>query len=904
MPENETPQTLYILDGSYYIFRAFHAIRELRNSSGFPTNGLFAFTNMLVSVIRDHRPTHLAVAFDPPGGSFRREIYPEYKANREAPPEELKQQLPFFRDIVQALSIPIIEIPRYEADDVIGSLVKHRGRDGLDVVILSGDKDLFQLIDDKTVMVDSMRGKRVDLAEVEERFQVGPELVASVLALAGDSSDNIPGAVGVGEKTAGSLLKEFGSIEGIYKNIDKVRGPKRRENLKAFEEQVPLSLELTTIKTDVPLDLDWSELALDNPDFDHFDELCRRFEFRRLPGQLRELFEELNGAADSAADSEPEYETIFSLEELDRALESIRRAGVMSIDLETTSLEPLDAQIVGIALAWEGGHAVYVPVAHVDLLSPEQLELEPVLERLKPMLEDPSLPKIAQNARYEIRVLGSYGIKLQGLANDPMIAAYLVNPNRRRYGLDALALDWFGHKMATFEEVAGKGKSQKRFDEVSVEVASHYGAEDADYTLRLAEVLSEEMKQVEQTQLFDEVELPLVSIIAGMESTGVLVDTDYLSELRAEFQGRISTLQDKVYEAAGEEFLLSSPAQLGKVLFEKLELPVKKRNKTGPSTDQAVLEELAPLHPMPQLVLEWRQLTKLQSTYVEALPKLVHAKTGRVHSSWQQTGTSTGRLSSAQPNLQNIPVRSDEGLRIRKAFITEPGWSLLSADYSQIELRLLAHMSREPMLIEAFQRGEDIHRRTASQVFEVEPEEVTRDQRDAAKTINFGVMYGMGANRLAKTLAISRAEASQFIDRYFDRLGGVRDFFDDQVARASQLGYASTLLGRRRAIPELGRSNNRDRALGERLAVNAPIQGSAADLIKVAMVRLNDRIIERGLSGRLLMQVHDELVLESPDSELPELRELLKVTMEGVMELAVPLVVDLEVGPNWAELKP
>lgn len=906
MANDANPSVLYILDGSYYIFRAFHAIRDLRNSEGFPTNGLFAFTNMLLGIIRDHAPTHLCVAFDPPGPSFRSEIDAAYKAHREAPPEELVLQMPLFRDIVRSLSIPILEVPGFEADDVIGTLVRHAERDDLEVVILSGDKDLCQLLDERTVMVDSLRGKRMDLPAVEERFQVGPDLVASVLALAGDTSDNIPGAKGVGEKTAGSLLREFGSLEAIFENLDRVSGTKRRENLEAFREQAPISLALTTIRTDVPLELTWADLALSAPDFASFERLCARFEFRRFPDMLRSLFPEAD-AADAAerltTTEESAYEAVVTLDALEAVLAKVREAGAWAIDLETTSLEPMDAEIVGFAIAWSAGEAVYVPVAHTDLDCLEQLSGEDVLERLRPFLEDEAFPTYAQNARYEIRVFARHGVTLRGLAHDPMIAAYLLDPNRRRYGLDALAHDYLDHRMISFEDVAGRGKKQRRFDEVAVAEATRYAAEDADWTLRLVDYLAPRVEAEGMQSLLTDVELPLVGILAEMETIGVRVDVGHLRGLREEFLSRMEALEDEIHAMAGEPFLLSSPKQLAAILFEKLGLPVVKKTKTGASTDQEVLEVLAEQHPLPAKLLAWRQLSKLQSTYVESLPLLVHPRTGRVHTSWQQTVAATGRLSSAQPNLQNIPVRSEEGLRIREAFVPEDGWTLLSADYSQIELRLLAHLSREPVLIDAFQRGEDIHRRTAAEVFEVSQEEVTREQRGAAKTINFGVMYGMGAQRLAGTLGISRAEASAFIERYFERIGGVRDFFEAQVERATRLGYASTLLGRRRPLPELVNGGPRMRAQGERLAINTPIQGSAADLIKLAMVRLQARLQGEGLQSRMIMQVHDELVVEVAPGELDALRSQVVDTMQGVMTLDVPLVVDVATGANWAALK-
>lgn len=900
--------TLYVLDGSYYIFRAFHAVRELTNSKGLPTNGLFAFTNMLLNVIRDQKPDHLAVAFDPPGGSFRERLDPNYKANRDAMPEALVPQMPYFRRIVAALNIPILEVPDYEADDVIGTLVRSAARTDMNVVILSGDKDLCQLVDEQTVLVDSMRDKRVGLAEVRERFQVGPERVAEVLALAGDTSDNIPGCPGVGVRTAGALLAEFGSIETLYANLDKVSGTRRRENLEAFREQAPRSLALTTIHTDVPLPLEPAELALGAPDFLAFEQLCAELEFRRFPDMLRALFSEQ--AEEEARDVvatrtlEGAYRTVRTVEALEEVVRSIRAAGQLSLDLETTSLDPIVAEIVGWALAWSPGEAVYVPVAHRSLLDDgQQVSPEAARALLQPLVEDAELPKVVQNVKYEHRVLRRHGIALRGVVHDPMLAAYLLDPNRRRYGLDALALDHLGHRMIAFEEVAGKGSQQVIFDAVPIEQATAYAGEDADITLQLRDVLHPLVESAGMGALLRDVEIPVASVLADMENAGVRVDREALGRLSREFGSRLAELEADIHTAAGRAFAVNSPKQLAEVLFKDLGLPVVSRTKTGPSTNQAVLEKLAEEHPLPRLVLEQRQLAKLKNTYIDTLPGLVHPVTGRIHASFNQAVAATGRLSSSNPNLQNIPIRTHEGRRIREAFVPADGCVLLAADYSQIELRILAHLSGEPVLQEAFRRGEDVHRRTAAEIFDVAPEAVSTEQRAAAKAINFGLIYGMGAQRLAAELGIPKKEAAAWIERYFARIERVQPYFNDVIAEASERGWAQTLIGRRRPIPELQARSQRERALGERLAMNTPVQGTAADLIKLAMVRIHRRLAESGLPARLLIQVHDELVFEVESAASGDLDALVRAEMEGALALDVPLRVDVGLGDTWAAVK-
>jgi DNA polymerase-1 len=899
---NDKP-TLYVLDGSYYVFRAFYAVQGMTNGRGLPTNGVFAFTNMLFNLIRDKRPNYLVVTFDPPGPTFRNEIFADYKANRSEPPADLVPQFPWFRRVVESLGIPVLEQSGMEADDMIGSIVKRSEREGIHVTILSGDKDLFQLVDDHTIMIDTMRDKVVDIPAVIERFGVPPALVPDVLALSGDTSDNIPGVPGIGEKTGGKLIAEFGSLENLLANIDRVAGEKKRENLREHTETARRALRLTTIKTDIPIEVDLDFWRLTPPDFEQFDAICVELNFTRFRQVVRELFPaESREVAMTRAD-DYDYVTVRTAEHLQRCVGEIRAANRLSFDLETTSVDPLEAEIVGFAMAWKAGHGVYVPVAHGTLDAAPQLDRASVLAVLKPLLEDATLPKYGQHTKYEEILLARNGVRVAGVAFDTMLAAYLIDPNRRRYGLDALAQEYLNHRNIAFSDVAGSGRDQVRFDQVPVADATRYASEDADVTLRLVDTLAPMLDAQNMRRLHDEVELPLSSVLARMEMTGVRVDTALLGTLSREFRSRLDEIEARIYDAAGMHFSIASPKQMAFVLFEKLGLPVIRKTKTGPSTDQAVLEELRSSHPVVDAILEHRQLAKLLSTYIDALPKLVRADSGRVHTDYHQAVAATGRLSSSEPNLQNIPIRTFEGKRIRAAFIPEPGWILFGADYSQIELRLLAHMAEEPVLIDAFVRGEDIHRRTAAEVFGVEQEDVTPAQRGAAKTINFGVIYGMGAMRLADELGISRGDARDFIQRYFDRVSRVKPFFDKLISDARHNGYAETLIGRRRPIPELQSGEARNTALGERLAVNTPIQGTAADVIKLAMINISRSLSDRSMKTRMLLQVHDELVLESPPDELETAMALVREGMEGAMALSVPLRVEMSHGPNWAALK-
>ena len=921
-PDDLGDKTLYLVDGSSYIYRAFYAIRGLSTSDGFPTNAIYGFTQMLKKLLEDEDPEFVAVTFDAHDAdekTFRKELYPEYKANRKKMPDDLREQLPYFRKVVEALNIPIMEQARVEADDLIATASVQAGAIGLPVCIVSGDKDLMQLVDDQTTMLDTMKDKSYGIDEVIERFGVEPTRVRYVLALAGDSSDNVPGVPGIGPKTSEKLLDQFQDLEDILANIDQVSGKKRKENLREFADQARLSLELVTLKEDCPIDFDLERLTLQPPNFEALAALFRELEFNavlqdilawsRDKGWLDEAtMARLREAADDSGlttthSDTKDYRAIFDMDELQDVLDHCRQAGRFAFDLETTSVEARQADIVGMSFAWEPNKAVYVPLAHQDPQAPQQLDLQEALEAVKPLLEDPEIGLIAQHYKYEWTVLQRYGIDFRGVRHDTMLMSYLLDPSRNSHSLDALALDTLNHDTTTYSQVAGKGKGQLRFDEIAVDKATPYAAEDADLTLMICDALQEELADDEDLRrLEQDLEIPLSRILGIMESRGIAVDRDILDDLSEEFDGHLQQLQQEIDDHAGGPVNPNSPKQLREVLFDKLDLPVIKRTKTGPSTAKSVLHQLKDKHPLPGLILDYRSFSKLKSTYVDALPELIDDDTGRIHSDFNQAVTATGRLSSSNPNLQNIPIRTEEGRRIRGAFVADEGHRLIAADYSQIELRLMAHLSGDENLLQAYRDGRDIHAFTAAQIFDIPIEEVSDSQRRAGKTINFGVMYGMGSRRLADDLDISTAKAKRYIEDYFERYSGVQAYFDELVKRARETGYARTLFGRRRPLPDI-EGGGRRAAFAERAAINTPIQGTAADLIKFAMVELQNRIDADALPYHMLLQVHDELIVEVPTDQVDEATELIVDTMEGICQLDVPLVVDTGVGRSWLDAK-
>lgn len=887
-------KTIFLVDGQAYIYRAFYAVRDLQTSQGVPTNAIFGFVNMLQRLLQEHDPEYLAVVFDAKGKNFRHDLYKEYKANRLSMPEPLRPQISRIKDLVRAYRIPVLELEGYEADDIIATLTRRWEKEGAEVVIVSGDKDLMQLVSDRVSMLDTMKGERIGIPEVRAKFGVEPARVIEVQGLMGDSTDNIPGIPGVGEKTAIKLIQEWHDLENLLQHADEIPG-KLGEKIRANVELARVSKTLATLHEDVPVTVDVVALAKEEPDKDQLKALFKEFEFRRLLADIESPWDDPTPS--EAPVQAGEYATVRTPQQLEQVVRAIRKAKTFCLDTETTSLNPLDAELVGISLATEEGKAWYIPVGHHTLDAAPQLALQQVLSVLKSLLEDDSLSLIGQNTKYDAMVLAQYTLWPQHCGGDTMLASYLINPSRR-HNLNDLAWDHLQYRMVTYEEVTDKGR--KSFADVSVEDATRYSGEDADITLRLAHRLFPQVEEHGMQSLFTDIEMPLALVLGKMELAGIHIDKQFLATLSEEFGQKLKQLEKEIYEMAGEEFNIASPKQLQTILFDKLGLPRGKKTSTGSSTDSSVLEMLSEKYPLPAKILDYRGFAKLQSTYVDALPKMIHAKTGRVHTSFNQTVTATGRLSSSNPNLQNIPIRSEEGRRIREAFIAEPGHMLLSADYSQIELRLLAHLSEDPLLMESFQKDQDVHARTASELFQVPVDQVSGDQRRQAKTINFGIIYGMGALRLGRSLDIPTKTAQEYISQYFGRYQRIKGYMDSILVEGRAKGYVSTLFGRRRYVPDLQSKNPQLVAAAERAAINTPIQGTAADLIKMAMVAIDRRLESEKLKTRMLLQVHDELLFEAPEKEVKKIEKLVREIMEGVMTLRVPLRVDVGVGKSWA----
>ena len=887
--------TVYLVDGTAYVYRAFFAIRrQLSTSAGVPTKAVLGFKNMLQKLVHKEKPTHLGVAFDERGPTFRHEMDPNYKANRPPMPDDLEVQIPYIHRLVEALNIPNLRLQGYEADDILGTLAQRFEAQGCDVVLVTSDKDLCQLVTEHTTILDPMKDQRLGAAEVKERFGVAPRYVVDFLGLMGDASDNIPGVPGVGEKTARQLLEEFGNLDDLLLQVDAVKRPKVRQALRDNAELARRSRELATIDADSPIDVDLPALALDDPDNEALKALYTELEFHSdllALGSTRLAPKPVN----------KDYRAITSLADLDAKIAALRQAGAFAVDTETTSRDPMVANLVGISLAHEAHAGVYIPLRHSYIGAPAQLDAETVLERLRPLLEDPALSKYGQNIKYDIIVLQRHGIELQGVACDTMVAGYLLNPSRRAHNMDALAREYLQYETIHYEDVAGKGAKQVTFDCVEVERATEYSAEDADVTLLLAQELRPRLEAARLDKLFADVEMPLIDVLVTLERRGMALDTAYLRKMSLELQGGMETLLRDIHTLAGEEFNVNSPPQLQRILFERLKLPPGKKTKTGYSTDVSVLENLAVEHELPQQILKYRHLAKMKSTYVDALPQLVHAETKRLHTSLNQTIAETGRLSSSNPNLQNIPIRSQLGRDIRRAFVAAPGHRMVSVDYSQIELRLLAHLSEDPVLNEAFHSGEDIHTRTAMEVFGVELAAVDGDMRRMAKTVNFGILYGQSPFGLAQRLRISVEAARTYIHNYFARYPRVKECLDGIIGKAREQGYVTTLLQRRRYLPDIANANRNVREAAERTAINMPFQGSAADLIKLAMVQLHDQITREAWPCHMLLQIHDELLFEIPDEAVPEVVPRITAVMEGVWDLSVPLTVETGQGSNWAE---
>jgi DNA polymerase-1 len=885
-----TRATLYIIDGHSYIYRAYYAVRGLTNSSGLPTNAVFGFANMLLKVIKEKTPDLLALAFDPKGPTRRHLEFKEYKAHRPPMPKDLVPQIHYIHKLVEAFRIPVFVQEGQEADDIIATLALKAEKDGMDVTVVTGDKDILQLVGPHIKVYDTLKEKVYDWADVEERFGVPPNRVIEIMGLMGDTADNIPGVPGIGEKTAQALIKQYGTIENVLAHAPEITRPKLRQSLLEFSHLARLSRELALLRADVPLDVNYEDLKLKSPDNAALLGLLKELEFTTL---LKYVTQEPG--------QEAKYDTVLQEAELRDVLNLLSSAEEFCFDTETSSIYPMQAELVGISLALKPYHAYYLPLGHAYPGVQQQMTHERALSLLKPIMENPGIKKIGQNVKYDLLVLGHYGISVKGIAFDTMIASYLLNPGKPSHSLDAIALEYLNYKTTTYAEVAGSGKKQISFSAVDIAVATRYSGEDADITLRLKHTLATQLNEQNLAKLFQEMEMPLMEVLADMERIGVKIDADFLKNMSVRLGNEIAEIERIIYELAGSEFNINSPKQLADVLFVKLQLTPLKKTKTGFSTNVDVLEELASVHPLPAEILKYRTLAKLKSTYVDALPEMINPKTGRLHTSLNQTVTATGRLSSSDPNLQNIPIRTGVGREIRQAFIAEQGSSLLSADYSQIELRILAHMSEDQGLIRTFQTDEDVHTRTASEIFGLVPDEITPEMRRKAKAVNFGIIYGISAFGLAQDIGVSTNEAKRYIDSYLARYPRVREFINRTIESTKTKGYVTTLFGRRRFIPELASSVVAVRNFGERMAVNTPIQGTAADLIKLAMINIHRRLTEKKMRSKMILQVHDELVFEVPDQEIETMKELAREEMEGVLKLAVPIKVDMGIGKNWDE---
>ena len=928
MPDSKKPPFI-LVDGSSYLFRAFHGLPPLTNSKGQDTGAIYGVVNMLKSLIKQYNPTHMAVIFDAKGKTFRDDIYKEYKANRPPMPDELRSQIEPLHAIIKAMGLPVIVESGVEADDVIGTLAKHATEKGIDTLISTGDKDMAQLVNEHVTLINTMTNQLMDVEGVNTKFGIPPELVIDFLALKGDKVDNIPGVPGVGDKSAQALLNGIGGIDDIYKNLDKIadlsfRGSKSMAaKMQEYEEQARLSYTLATISIDLDLDYDVEALMPCQADNEQLRDLFAEYEFKRWHAEVSALVaggdtfsanananEEKSDSAEESEQSESveidksKYETVLEEERFNAWVAKLEKAELIAFDTETTSLNYMDAELVGVSFCIEEGEAAYVPVAHDYPDAPAQLSREFVLDALKPILESDTVIKVGQHIKYDKNVLANYDITLNGIGFDTMLESYVLNSTAQRHDMDSLALAYLGHKTIHFEEIAGKGAKQLTFNQISLEEAGPYAAEDADITLRLHNAIWTKLKEIpELKNLLIDVEVPLACVLSRMEQEGVLIDSQRLRQQSQDLATRIAELESEVHEEAGEPFNLGSTKQLQHVLFEKMSLPIiKKTPKGAPSTSEDVLQELALEYPLPKKIMEYRGLTKLKNTYTDKLPKMINHRTGRVHTSYHQAVTATGRLSSTDPNLQNIPIRNEEGRRVRQAFVPREGNKFVAADYSQIELRIMAHLSGDKGLLDAFAHGKDIHKATAAEVFGVPLDEVTTEQRRSAKAINFGLIYGMSAFGLSKQLNIPRNEAQKYMDLYFERYPGVLEYMDSTRESAKDKGYVETVFGRRLYLPDIKASNGARRKGAERAAINAPMQGTAADIIKMAMIKVDDWIRKNASDDvTMMMQVHDELVFEIKEDKVETYVSTITALMESAATLNVPLVVEAGVGENWDE---
>ncbi|MFH0933449.1 MAG: DNA polymerase I [Nitrospirota bacterium] len=880
--------TVYLIDGNSYIYRAYYAIKELSTSGGFPTNAIYGFTNMLLKIIKDKKPGGIIVSFDSPVPTKRHIIFEKYKANRPETPRELIEQMPHIRKLISAFHIKIFEMPGYEADDIIGTVAKRLASQGVDVLIVTADKDMLQLVDRGIKIYDPMKDKILDEEYIKEKFGVGPERITEFMALTGDTVDNIPGIKGIGEKTAKELLSGVRSLEELLSNTDLIKKEKLRKLVVENIDMVRLSQTLATIDTSVPLDIHLQETKLKEPDWPLLLSLFREFEFSSLMKLIpADIFRKR------------EYETVFSLDRLQEFAMLIKDE--VSFRIESTSgrgRNPITESPVGLALSIEKGHPFYIPFSHFYPRVPSQIKKEDILKAISPIFEDEKISKIGHNLKYDILMLKGEGILIVGTLFDTMIASYLINPNRQNHNLEEVALEYLSKRKKTFTEVLDKKSS---FAEVPIEDGASYAADNVGLCLELKEILFNKLKEESLEKVYFDIEMPLIYVLVDMEEVGVKIDTRRLNDIAKELERELDGIQRRIYFLAGEEFNINSPKQLSRVLFQDLGFQPTKKTKTGFSTKLSVLEELAESHELPREVLNYRSLTKLKTTYVDVFPQLVNPKTGRIHTSFNQTATATGRLSSSEPNLQNIPIRGDWGRRIREAFLADEGNILLSADYSQVELRILAHLSQDKGLLDAFRGGLDIHARTASELFGIPMDKTTPSMRRIAKTVNFGVIYGISPFGLSETLSISRDDARKYIDQYFERHPGVKRYIEKTLEGAKKRGYVVTLMGRKRSIPELKNQNSMTRQQGERFSINSPIQGTAADMIKIAMINIGKSFKDRRLKAKMILQVHDELLFELPVHELWAVTDIVREKMEGAVDLSVPIKVDIGYGMSWAE---
>ncbi len=903
--------SLILIDGSSFLFRAYHAVPPLSNPKGEPTNAIYGVSNMLRKLINDYPTEYFTVVFDAPGKTFRNEIYDQYKAHRPPMPDDLRVQIEPLHQLIKAMGLPLIMESGVEADDVLGALAQHAAQQGFKVIISTGDKDMAQLVTEQIILENTMSNTRMDRQGVIDKFGVAPEQIIDYLALMGDTSDNIPGVPKVGPKTAAKWLEQYQTLENLVANADKITG-KIGENLRASLDQLPLAKQLTTIKTDLNLPYGMADLKKQTIDTEALKEILIQLGFsswvKTLDNQSSPATQDASSATAPATEAKPTiipgtYETILTQEHFEKWLAELNNAKLFAFDTETTSLDYCKAEIVGVSFAVVAGKAAYLPLAHQYPDAPLQLDRTKILAQLKPLLENPNKAKLGQNLKYDAHVLANHGICLQGIAHDSMLESYVLNSTATRHNMDDLAKEYLGVTTIHYEDITGKGVKQISFQEVPIEQAAPYAAEDADITLQLHQTLITKLQeQPSLLSLYQDIEMPLLSVLSRIESNGVLIDTGMLSQQSLELASQIVSLEQAAHESAGHAFNLGSPKQLQTILYDQLKLPIRKKTPKGqPSTEESVLQELALEYPLPKLILDYRSLSKLKSTYTDKLPLQVNDKTGRVHTSYHQAVAATGRLSSSDPNLQNIPIRSEEGRKIRQAFIAPAGYKILAADYSQIELRIMAHLSGDAGLLKAFSAGEDIHKATAAEVFGVALEDVTTDLRRSAKAINFGLIYGMSAFGLAQQLGIDNSRAKSYIDLYFARYPGVKNYMDNIRAQAHEQGYVETLLGRRLYLPEIKSKNAARRQYAERTAINAPMQGTAADIIKLAMISTDQWLFKDKPDAKMIMQVHDELVFEVAEDQLENCSNAIRKLMCSAIELNVPLLVDIGIGNNWDE---